>query len=118
MNYEDSIKYGISQDEFASMVAGEKYIPPHVDNIYQFREYIRTRLTEPGDFFQILFMQRSKDGHAKTEVVGFKYLYSVEDLDKNIDYIKQKCIARNARCYIKVNKRNDESVSESMLRYV
>jgi hypothetical protein len=90
----------------------------YVDNINQFREYIRTRLTEPGDFFQILFMQRTKDGHAKTEVIGFKYLYSVDDLDKNIEYIKNKCISRNARCYIKVNKRNDESVSEGMLRYV
>lgn len=90
----------------------------HVDNIAQFREFIKTRLTEPGDFFQLLFMQRSKDGHEKTEVVGFKYIYKVEDLDDNIEYIKNKCITRNARCYIKVNKRNDEVVSEGMLRYV
>lgn len=92
--------------------------PAHVDNIDQFRSYIQSRLTEKGDFFQILFMQRSKDGHEKTEVIGFKYIYSIEDLDKNIDYIKNKCITRNARCYIKVNKRNDEVVSEGMLRYV
>ncbi len=90
----------------------------HVDNISQFRSYIQTRLTSPGDFFQILFMVRTKDGHQKTEVIGFKYLYSVKDLDDNIEYIKDKCAKRNARCYIKVNKRNDEVVSANLVRYV
>lgn len=91
---------------------------PYVDNISQFREFIRTRLTQSGDFFQLLFMQRTKDGHPKTQVIGFKYIYTVEDLDNNVEYIKNKCITRNARCYIKVNKRNDEVVSEHLLRYV
>jgi len=90
----------------------------HVDNISIFRSYIETRLTNPGDFFQILFMVRTKDGHSKTEVIGFKYLYSVKDLDDNIEYIKNKCAKRNARCYIKVNKRNDEVVSANLLRYI
>ncbi len=90
----------------------------HVDNILQFRSYIRSRLTDTGDFFQILFMIRKKDGHPKTEVIGFKYLYSMKDLDDNIEYIREKCITRNARCYIKVNKRNDEIVSENLVRYI
>lgn len=90
----------------------------HVDNILQFRSYIQSRLTNDGDFFQLLFMTRKKDGHPKTEIIGFKYLYSVKDLDDNTEYIKDKCMKRNARCYIKVNKRNDEIVSANLVIYI
>jgi hypothetical protein len=42
----------------------------------------------------------------------------VKDFDDNTEYIKDKCMKRNARCYIKVNKRNNEIVSANLVRYI
>ncbi len=89
----------------------------HVDNLDQFRTYIKERLTEPGDFFPVLFMTRAKDGHDKTQLLDFKYIYSLDNFNRQIENIKSTCISKNARCYIKINKRNDEDISRELVRY-
>ena len=90
----------------------------HVDNFELFRKHVSSQLVSPGDFFPLLIMTRKKDSNDSTEIIATKYIYKVEDLDLLTEYIKKTCIENNARCYIKINKRNEVVISENMVRYI
>ena len=81
-----------------------------VDNI----ELIRNTLEfdKFGEFYYISIMQRNKDGvkvassHDNCRRIRTFYVFSLEEFDRVIPFIKEICGKINARCYIELNRKD------------
>ena len=65
-----------------------------------------------GEFYYISIMQRNKDGvkvassHDNCRRIRTFYVFSLEEFDKIVPFIKEICDKINARCYIELNRKN------------
>jgi hypothetical protein len=81
-----------------------------VDNI----ELIRGTLEfdKFGEFYYISIMQRNKDGvkvassHDNCRRIRTFYVFSLEEFDRVVPFIKEICDKINARCYIEMNRKD------------
>lgn len=72
--------------------------------------------TDPVSF-HVQILQRSKDGHDKaTKLVAEWFIGSEQRFNFLIPAMANLCNAYNARCYINLNPKSDESVLWKMLR--
>lgn len=81
-----------------------------VDNIESIRKILK--FDKFGEFYYISIMQRNKDGvkvassHDNCRRIRTFYVFSLEEFDKIIPFIKEICDKINARCYIELNRKN------------
>lgn len=81
-----------------------------VDNIELIRKILK--FDKFGEFYYISIMQRNKDGvkvassHDNCRRIRTFYVFSLEEFDKIIPFIKEICDKINARCYIELNRKN------------
>ena len=81
-----------------------------VDNIESIRKILK--FDKFGEFYYISIMQRNKDGvkvassHDNCRRIRTFYIFSLEEFDKIIPFIKEICDKINARCYIELNRKN------------
>ena len=81
-----------------------------VDNIKSIRKILK--FDKFGEFYYISIMQRNKDGvkvassHDNCRRIRTFYIFSLEEFDKIIPFIKEICDKINARCYIELNRKN------------
>lgn len=71
-----------------------------------------------GDFYHIQIIQRKKDNpnlSKSTKIIKTYNVYSVYELTNLKETIINLCDEKNARAYIRVNKRNDQVVALEML---
>ena len=87
-----------------------------VDNFDLIRPLLK--FEEKGDFYFLELLQRKKDGHAvknghhnTSRLVKDYYITSVENLDEIREDVIKKCEETGARAYIRLNKRNYQTVS-------
>lgn len=65
-----------------------------------------------GEFYYISIMQRNKDGvkvassHDNCRRIRTFYIFSMEEFDKAIPFIKEICDKINARAYIELNRKD------------
>jgi len=72
-----------------------------------------------GDFYPIMIIKRRKDNpdmNQNCKIIYRTNIYNKEDLQQ--DKLISLCKENNARCYMKINKRSDQIVSQNMLRCV
>ena len=66
----------------------------------------------PEEFYYISLMQRNKDGvkvassHDNCRRIRTFYVFSLEEFDRIIPFIKEVCDNLNARAYIEMNRKN------------
>ena len=81
-----------------------------VDNIESISKILK--FDKFGEFYYISIMQRNKDGvkvassHDNCRRIRTFYIFSLEEFDKIIPFIKEICDKINARCYIELNRKN------------
>lgn len=81
-----------------------------VDNINLIRDMLK--FDENGEFYYISIMQRNKDGvkvassHDNCRRIRTFYVFSLEEFDRVVPFIKEICDKINARCYIELNRKN------------
>ena len=81
-----------------------------VDNIELIRKILK--FDKFGEFYYISIMQRNKDGvkvassHDNCRRIRTFYVFSLEEFDKIVPFIKEICDKINARCYIELNRKN------------
>ena len=81
-----------------------------VDNIELIRKILK--FDKFGEFYYISIMQRNKDGvkvassHDNCRRIRTFYVFSLEEFDKIIPFIKEICDKINARCYIELNRKD------------
>lgn len=81
-----------------------------IDNIEQIRKIME--FDKFGEFYYISIMQRNKDGvkvassHDNCRRIRTFYVFSLEEFDKIIPFIKEICDNLNARCYIELNRKD------------
>ena len=81
-----------------------------VDNINQIRNILK--FDNNGEFYYISIMQRNKDGvkvassHDNCRRIRTFYVFSLEEFDRVVPFIKEICDKINARCYIELNRKN------------
>jgi len=81
-----------------------------VDNIEQIRKFME--FDKFGEFYYISIMQRNKDGvkvassHDNCRRIRTFYIFSMEEFDKAIPFIKEICDKINARAYIELNRKD------------
>lgn len=81
-----------------------------VDNIESIRRTLE--FDKFGEFYYISIMQRNKDGvkvassHDNCRRIRTFYIFSMEEFDKAIPFIKEICDKINARCYIEMNRKD------------
>ena len=81
-----------------------------IDNIEQIRKIMK--FDKFGEFYYISIMQRNKDGvkvassHDNCRRIRTFYIFSMEEFDKAIPFIKEICDKINARAYIELNRKD------------
>ena len=81
-----------------------------VDNIESIRKILK--FDKFGEFYYISIMQRNKDGvkvassHDNCRRIRTFYIFSLEEFDRVIPFIKEICNKINARCYIELNRKD------------
>ena len=81
-----------------------------VDNFDSIRGTLE--FDNPEEFYYISLMQRNKDGvkvassHDNCRRIRTFYVFSLEEFDKVIPFIKEICDKINARAYIEMNRKN------------
>lgn len=81
-----------------------------VDNIESIRRTLE--FDKFGEFYYISIMQRNKDGvkvassHDNCRRIRTFYVFSLEEFDRIIPFIKEICDKINARCYIEMNRKD------------
>ena len=81
-----------------------------VDNIESIRKILK--FDKFGEFYYISIMQRNKDGikvassHDSCRRIRTFYVFSLEEFDKIVPFIKEICDKINARCYIELNRKD------------
>lgn len=93
-----------------------------VDNIDKIKPLLK--FSDEHDFYFLQVIQRKKDHKNNPSPLGTSnnsrlikayYIYSIEQLDKYYDEIKELCKLFDARAGIALNKRNARSISLEML---
>lgn len=120
------IKNGIPYSEYKESSSGydlcndcKKGIT-EVDNFNVICNFLE--FNNPDEFYFLQIIQRKKDGNVTdTGNNGYRtiktyYIYSVDQLRKKEDKIKELCLKNNARAYINVNRRNAEEVALSAIQ--
>ena len=91
-----------------------------VDNFNRIYEILK--FNNKDEFYFLQIIQRKKDGNVTdTGNDGYRtiktyYIYSVEQLRKKENKIKELCLKNNARAYININRRNAEEVALSAIQ--
>ena len=81
-----------------------------VDNIELIRKILE--FDKFGKFYYISIMQRNKDGikvassHDSCRRIRTFYVFSLEEFDKIVPFIKEICDKIGARCYIELNRKD------------
>lgn len=81
-----------------------------VDNIESIRKTLE--FDNPEEFYYISIIQRNKDGvkvassHESCRRIRTFYIFSLEEFDKYIPFIKEICTKLHARAYIEMNRKN------------
>ena len=81
-----------------------------VDNIESIRKILE--FDKFGEFYFISIMQRNKDGikvassHDSCRRIRTFYVFSLEEFDKIVPFIKEICDKISARCYIELNRKD------------
>lgn len=81
-----------------------------IDNIESIRKTLE--FDKFGEFYYISIMQRNKDGvkvassHDNCRRIRTFYVFSLEEFDRVIPFIKEICSKINARCYIEMNRKD------------
>lgn len=81
-----------------------------VDNTESIRRILE--FDKFGEFYYISIMQRNKDGvkvassHDNCRRIRTFYVFSLEEFDRVIPFIKEICNKINARCYIELNRKD------------
>lgn len=81
-----------------------------VDNIESIRKILE--FDKFGKFYYISIMQRNKDGikvassHDSCRRIRTFYVFSLEEFDKIVPFIKEICDKIGARCYIELNRKD------------
>ena len=81
-----------------------------VDNIESIRKILE--FDKFGKFYYISIMQRNKDGikvassHDSCRRIRTFYVFSLEEFDKIVPFIKEICDKLCARCYIELNRKD------------
>ena len=81
-----------------------------VDNIESIRKILE--FDKFGKFYFISIMQRNKDGtnvassHDSCRRIRTFYVFSLEEFDKIVSFIKEICDKIGARCYIELNRKD------------
>ena len=81
-----------------------------VDNIESIRKILE--FDKFGKFYFISIMQRNKDGikvassHDSCRRIRTFYVFSLEEFDKIVPFIKEICDKIGARCYIELNRKD------------
>lgn len=79
------------------------------------------RFDSPEDFYFIQILQRKKDNpglEKHVRVISDLYIYSVDELEKKAEYIIELCQTKNARAYIRLNRRNSKTIALQMIKKV
>jgi len=88
-----------------------------IDNFEQISKLLTFETTD--DFYIIEIIKRKKDNSSMLKSEKLLDVYeigSIEDLEKHKTYIIEKCTEKNARAYIRLNKRSHKKVALEMLR--
>ena len=81
-----------------------------VDNIELIRKTLK--FNKFGEFYYISIMQRNKDGikvassHDNCRRIRTFYVFSLEEFDRIVPFIKEICDKINTRCYIELNRKD------------
>jgi hypothetical protein len=81
-----------------------------VDNVESIRNTLE--FDKFGELYYISIIQRNKDGvkvassHDNYRRIRTFYVFSLEEFDKAIPFIKEICSKINARCYIELNRKD------------
>lgn len=120
------IKNGIVYSEYKETSSGYDLCDEcrssitEVDNFDRICEMLE--FNKKDEFYFLQIIQRKKDGNVTdTGNNGYRtiktyYIYSIEQLRKKEDKIKELCLKNNARAYINVNRRNAEEVVLSAIQ--
>ena len=120
------IKNGIPYSEYKNISSGYdlcdecKREITEVDNFDIICKMLE--FNNPDEFYFLQIIQRKKDGNVTdTGNNGYRtiktyYIYSVDQLRKKENKIKELCLKNNARAYINVNRRNAKEVALSAIQ--
>lgn len=120
------IKNGIAYSEYKETSSGYDLCDECRNSITEVDNFDRIckilEFNKKDEFYFLQIIQRKKDGNVTdTGNNGYRtiktyYIYSVEQLRKKKDKIKELCLKNNARAYINVNRRNAEEVALSAIQ--
>ena len=120
------IKNGIAYSEYKETSSGYDLCAECRSNIIEVDNFNRIyeilKFNNKDEFYFLQIIQRKKDGNVTdTGNNGYRtiktyYIYSVEQLRKKENKIKELCLKNNARAYINVNRRNAEEVALSAIQ--
>ena len=90
------------------------------DNFTLIKNFISNHTTiDSGDFYFVQVLKRRKDNpelKGDVAIVANYFFYSLDDFDTHKAEIVQHCQDNNARCYIRINKRNDKKIALQTIR--
>lgn len=120
------IKNGIVYSEYKETSSGYDLCDECRSNIIEVDNFNRIyeilKFNNKDEFYFLQIIQRKKDGNVTdTGNNGYRtiktyYIYSVEQLRKKENKIKELCLKNNARAYININRRNAEEVALSAIQ--
>ncbi len=101
-----------------------------VDNFQLLRPLIENGLSKNNEnFYQIIIVSRKKDNTTTTtdttitttnipnKLYEKYFIKTIEEYDNLIDILKYECKKNSARCYLKINYRNESKISEELVKY-
>lgn len=90
-----------------------------VNNFEQIKPLLK--FDSSDDFYFLQIFQRRKDNPELKEpmrVIGDYYIYSIEQFEKLEKHIIEMCTAKNARAYIRLNRRDAKKIGLQMLKRI
>lgn len=87
-----------------------------IDNIEKIKPLLKRE--NKNEFYYIQIIQRKKDIEWFTwnnRPIKDYYIFSMEQLDRRYEEIKQLCKQFNARAYIRLSRRNSEDIARDMI---
>ena len=90
-----------------------------VNNFDQIKSLLK--FDSPDEFYFLQIFQRRKDNPDLKEpmrVIGDYYIYSIEQFEKMENHIIEMCTAKNARAYIRLNRRDAKKIGLQMLKRI
>jgi len=90
-----------------------------IDNIQKIRSFMK--FEDPDEFYFISLIQRKKDGnntissHDGARRIRSFCIFSLEEFDKVVPFMKMICIALNARAYIDLRRKNNKTIQLDLI---